>query len=313
MALLRLATRLAPTPGGPEGIPTEIVIGVSVRRRGPAVVTELVESGKAELVPDTDRPGSWTLRVNGTPQSHVDLDDPTDLAFEYLRRLASVVDLASTPREPIRVLHLGGGAFALPRYVAATRAGSKQRVVECDAALIAFVRRNLPLPRRADLRVRAGDGRSAVESERDGRYDLVVTDVFGDARVPGRFATVEFAAQVARVLRPSGWYAINLADGPPLAYARSQVATLRTVFQDVCLIADPGVLRQRRFGNVVLVAARDAVGLPVADLATAAARDACPARLVHGSDLDRFVAGARPMTDATATDSPPPPKGLFAG
>jgi hypothetical protein len=273
------------------------------------VVTELVESGKAELVADTDRPGGWTLRVGGTSQSYVDLTDPTALAFEYMRRLASVVDLAGPPRERLRVLHLGGGAFTLPRYVAATRAGSRQRVVECDAALTAFVRRHLPLPRGEDLRVRTGDGRSAVEAELDARYDLVVTDVFGDARVPARFATVEFATQVARVLRPGGWYAANLADGPPLTYARGQVATLRSVFPDVCLIADPGVLRHRRFGNVVLVAG---AGLPVADLATAAARDACQARLVHGTDLDRFVGGARPVTDATATDSPAPPLGLFA-
>jgi spermidine synthase len=275
------------------------------------VVTELVESGTAELVPDPDRPGGWTLRVDGTPQSHVDLTDPTALAFEYMRRLASVVDLAGSPPEALRVLHLGGGAFTLPRYVAATRAGSRQRVVELDAPLTAFVRKHLPLPRGEDLRIRSGDGRSAVESEPDARYDLIVTDVFGDARVPGRFGTTEFAAQVARVLRPGGWYAVNLADGPPLAYARGQVATLRAVFADVCLITDPGVLRGRRFGNVVLVAAREG-GLPAADLATTAARDLFPARLLHGTDLDRFVGGARPMTDATATDSPPPPLGLFA-
>ena len=281
------------------------------RRRGPAGVVEPVDLGTAELEPDTDNPGGWTLLIDGTPQSYVDLTDPTALHFEYVRRLASVVDTATPDRGPLRVLHLGGGALTLPRYVEATRKGSVQRVVEADAGLIALVRRQLPLPRNADLRVRAADGRAALEASAPDRFDLVVTDVFDGARVPGRFATVEFAGQVARVLRDRGRYVVNLADGPPLGYARRQVATLRAVFGEVCLMAEPAVLRGRRFGNVVLVAAARPGTLPVAALATAAARDSCPARTVSGEDLDRFVAGARPVSDAEPLDSPIPPPGLF--
>jgi hypothetical protein len=47
-------------------------------------------------------------------------------------------------------------------------------------------------------------------------------------------------------------------------------------------------------------------------LATDAARDAFPARLLHGAELDRFAAGARPATDGAAEDSPEPPRALFA-
>jgi spermidine synthase len=280
-------------------------------RQGAATVIERVDSGTAELVPDTDRPGAWTLRLDGTPQSYVDLDDPTHLGFEYMRRLGSVLDAAAPPGAPLHVLHLGGGGLTLPRYVAATRPRSPQRVVELDEALTALVRRVLPLARGTDVRVRGGDGRAAVEASPPTRYDVVVTDVFGGARVPAPFTTVEFAAQAARILRPGGLYVANLADGAPLAFARSQVATLRAVFAEVCLIAEPGVLRGRRFGNVVLVAACEPGRLPVAELATAAARDSVPARLVSGADLTRFAAGAHPTHDATATGSPAPPPGLF--
>ncbi|MBN1172220.1 MAG: fused MFS/spermidine synthase [Micromonosporaceae bacterium] len=281
------------------------------RHRGPAAITEPVETGIAQLLPDTDRPGGWTVLLDGTPQSYVDLTDPTVLEFEYIRRLASVIDTAAEPGLPLRVLHLGGGGLTLPRYVAATRPRSVQRVIELDAALIAVVRRHLPLPRNADLRVRAADGRAAIEATAAGRFDVVVADVFGGAQVPGRFATVEFAAHVARVLRPDGRYVANLADGPPLTFARRQAATLRAVFGEVCLLAEPAVLRGRRFGNVVLVAAPRRGILPVADLATAAARDTCPARMVTGSDLDRFVAGARSVGDSDAHPSPNPPADLF--
>src|SRR5436309_4208111 len=93
-----------------------------------AVIRAQVEYGYAELVGDPDRPQGWTLLLDGTAQSHVDLDDPTHLEFEYVRRLAHVADLAAAPTAPLRVLHLGGGAWTLARYVAATRPASPQWV-----------------------------------------------------------------------------------------------------------------------------------------------------------------------------------------
>src|SRR5690606_19675579 len=146
------------------------------------------------------------------------------------------------------------GALTLPRYLAVTRPGSIQRVVEHDAALIELVRTRLPLPRGADVRVRAADARAAVQATSDGRYQVVINDVYSGARMPARLVSVEFASQVARVLRPGGWYAVNLADRRPLEFTRGQVATLRQVFADVCLIGEPGTLRGRRFGNLLLVA-----------------------------------------------------------
>jgi spermidine synthase len=276
------------------------------RRRSGAVI-EPVDLGVAEIVPDRDRPGGWTLYIDGVPQSHVDLDNPTYLEFEYMRRLGSIIDAAGPTGEPLRVLHLGGGALTLPRYVAATRPGSRQRVVERDAALIALVRRVLPLPAQADLRVRVADARTAVEGTRTHAFDLIVGDVYRGAQMPGAVASVQFAEQVVRVLRPGGYYAVNIADLPPLAFSRVEVATLRAAFAEVCVIAEAGLLRGRRYGNVVLVATNRPGRLPIAALTAAALRDVFPARVLHGSSLDRFVAGARPMSDATAEDSPKPP------
>jgi spermidine synthase len=272
---------------------------------------EQVDQGTAALVPDRDRPQAWTLLVEGVPQSHVDLGDPTYLEFEYMRRLASVIDAAGPAGTPLRVLHLGGGALTLPRYLEATRPRSRQRVVERDAALIELVRRVLPLPRGADLRVRVADARAAVETTRDAAFDLVIADVYRGAQMPATVSSVEFVAHVARLLRPGGLYAVNVADLPPLAFSRIQAATLRTAFPDVCVIAEAGTLRGRRYGNVVLAAATRPGGLPVERLGATARRDAFPARLLHGDDLNRFIAGARPMTDVTAQDSPKPPPGLL--
>ncbi|MDT0274810.1 spermidine synthase [Blastococcus goldschmidtiae] len=269
-----------------------------------------VAGGTAELLADADRDGSWVLMVNGTPQSHVDLADPTHLEFEYVRRIGHVLDLAAAAGEPLDVVHLGGGALTLPRYVATTRPGSRQRVVEIDQPLTDLVREYLPLPRNARVRVRAADARAALVTLHPASADVVVTDVFAGARTPAHLTTVEFAREVARVLRPGGIYAANVADGPPLRFARGQVATLRQVFRHVCLLAEPGTMRGRRFGNLVAVASDGE--LPLAGLSRACARDPMPARVVDGEDLERFAGRALPVSDAEAQPSPEPPAGVFA-
>lgn len=279
------------------------------RRRDAGRVTAQVDTGSAELVPDPDRPGSWTLLLDGAPQSHVDLADPTHLEFEYVRRLAAALDLLAPAGAPLRVLHLGGGALTLPRYVRATRPGSAQRVIEVDGALVELVRRELPWPTDPRLRVRVADARAALAASRDGGYDVVLADVFAGARTPAHLTSVEFAAEVARVLRPGGWYLANVADGPPLRHARAQVATVRTVLPRLCLVGDAAVLRGRRYGNLVLVAGRTEP--PVPELTRRVAGDWFPGRVLAGDELDRFAAGARVVRDADATDSTPPPPGIF--
>jgi spermidine synthase len=267
--------------------------------------------GRVELLRDADRREAWMLLIDGVPQSHVDLEDPGYLDFEYVRRIGHVIDAAAPAGRPLRVLHLGAGAFTLARYVAATRPGSPQLAVEVDAALVDLIRLRLPLD--AKVRVRVGDARTELERMATARFDVVIADVFAGGRTPADLTSAEFWAAARRVLRGTSWagvVAANVADGAPLAHARSQVATALTVFPHACLIADAAVLRGRRFGNLVLAASPGP--LPVDVLTRRAAGDPMPGRVVHGRDLARFTAGAKPVTDATATPSPAAPPGAFA-
>ncbi|WP_119583774.1 spermidine synthase, partial [Streptomyces europaeiscabiei] len=248
--------------------------GQGRRGQGADAVVEEVDGGLAELLPDRDRPRAWTLLVDGAPQSHVDLDDPAYLSFEYQRRLGHVIDLVAPAGRPVHVVHLGGGAFTLARYVAATRPRSTQQVVERDAALVQLVRRQLPLDPNARVRVRSTDAREGLAKVPDEWADLVIADVFSAARTPAHLTSTEFLTDVRRVVRPGGYYAANLADGPPLAHLRGQIATAAGVFPELALIADPTVLRGRRFGNAVLVASGRP--LPVAELTRRAASDPHP-------------------------------------
>ncbi len=268
-----------------------------------------VDGGRAELVPDPDRPRAWTLLLDGAPQSHVDLDDPAYLDFAYQRRLGHIIDLVAPPGRPVGVVHLGGGACTLARYTAATRPRSTQQVVERDAALIALVRRELPLDPGARIRVRSADARAALAKLPDGRADLVITDVFSGARTPAHLTSTEFLEEVRRVLCPGGQYAVNLADGPPLAHLRGQIATAAAVFAERALVADPAVLRGKRFGNAVLLASENP--LPLAELTRRAASDPHPGRVLHGRELTDFTGGAGPVGDADAVASPAPPPSAF--
>ncbi|MER8185189.1 fused MFS/spermidine synthase [Kitasatospora sp. NPDC094015] len=259
-------------------------------------------------MPDLDHDGGWLLTLDGTPQSYVDLADPTHLEFEYVQRLAHLADALAPAGQPVTALHLGGGALTLPRYLAATRPGSRQRAVEVDGPLVRFVQQQLPWP--DGIEVTVGDARAALAEAPAGSADLLVADVFRGSRTPAHLTTVEFLALAAAALRPGGCYAANLADGPPLAFARAQAATLRAVFPHTCLIAEPSVLRGRRYGNVLLVGST--AELPVEELSRRLAADPFPARLADRAELAALVRGVAPVTDDRAEDSPPPPEGAFS-
>ncbi|MFJ2647764.1 spermidine synthase [Streptomyces sp. NPDC087420] len=273
-------------------------------------VVRVVDHGTAKLMPDVDRERAWLLTVDGAPQSYVDLDEPTHLEFEYTRRLAHVVDSVAPPGAPLAVLHLGGGGLTLPRYVAVTRPDSPQHVVEADAGLLALVAERLPIPAGVGISVHHADARRWLGQAEGRSADVVVADVFGGSRVPAHLTSVEYAREAERVLRTDGIYLANLADGAPFDFLRSQLATFAAVFEELALIAEPGVLRGRRFGNAVLVASHSAID--TAALARRTASDAFPARVEHGSSLVRFTGDAMAVRDAGAVPSPRPPDGAFS-
>src|SRR5437868_1912762 len=109
--------------------------------------TRLSDGMRAVIRADRWVPGAFELVVDGTPQSHVNLDNPAELFFEYIARMGHVIDQLKQPGEPLTALHLGAGALTIPRYIEATRPGSRQQVLELEPELVELVRRELPLPR----------------------------------------------------------------------------------------------------------------------------------------------------------------------
>lgn len=265
----------------------------------------------ARVVPAKYTSG-FELEVDGTPQSHVDPDDPTHLSFEYVARMGAVIDRLRLPGQPLTAVHLGAGAMTIPRYIEATRPGSRQQVVELEPELVALVRAELPLPRGAAVRVRIGDARAVLGKLPPalvGHVDLLVSDVYSGAQTPAHLTSAEFYREAARMLAPDGVLLVNVADGAGLAFARRQVATIRAVLPEVIVLAEVQVLKGRRFGNLVVAAS--SARLPTEWLPRLMAAGPHPAKVAEGREIDEFVRGAVPVTDADAVASPKPRESLF--
>jgi spermidine synthase len=226
--------------------------------------------------------------------------------------MGAVIDRLRMPRQPLTAVHLGGGALTIPRYIEATRPGSRQQVIELEPALWDLVRQELPLPRGGSLRVRIGDAREGLDrlpAGLVGNVDLLVSDVYSGAQTPAHLTTVEFYRSAARFLAPDGVMMVNVADGAGLAFARRQIATVRAVLEHVIVLAEVQTLKGRRFGNLVIAAS--ASPLPTEWLPRLMAAGPHPAKVAQGAELEELARGARVVTDADATPSPKPASSLF--
>jgi hypothetical protein len=255
---------------------------------------QAIATGTAELVRDRVDPRGWTVLVNGVPSSYVH-GDPLVLGFEYLQWFGAVLDALAPAGAPLRVSHVGGGGCTMARYVAAARPGSVQVAYEVDADLVTLVRRAFDLKAVPGLRIRAQEGRAGLAEAPAAVADVVIRDAFAGALVPAALTTEEWLAVVRRVLRPGGCYLANIADRADLSLARREAATALRQFEYVALIAEPGQLRGRRYGNVVLLASD--VPLPDQALVRALASAATPARLVPTEQVVDLTSGAQVLTD----------------
>jgi spermidine synthase len=260
-------------------------------------------ASRIELVPDDDGRGGVTVMMDGSPQSHVNLADPASLGFEYIAAFAAVIDTLGSG--PLGVTHIGGAGMTLARYVNAERPGSPQIVLEPNVELTELVRRELPLPRRHRIRVRPVDGLTGVAQLADASADVLVLDAYAGGRVPAELTTVEFLADASRVLRPNGTMLLNVADEPDMTYLRRVYAGLLTVFGQVALVGTHEVLKGKRFGNTVAVAAHHR--LDIAALRRQVARMPFPTGLRDGVQLARQFPGSAGFTTADSAPSPPPP------
>ncbi|WP_104106617.1 fused MFS/spermidine synthase [Nocardioides sp. 616] len=259
--------------------------------------------GGAEIVP-TERRTAFALRTDGQLQSYVDLADPLHLAFDYVRRLGDVLDVVDPPGEPLRVVHVGGAAMSLPRYVAATRPRSSQIVLEPDTETTEQVRAHLPLPPRSGIKVRPQDGRTGLGALRPDSAEVILVDAFDRGRVPADLVTVEAFTTMRGVLLDGGLLLFNLVDRAPFSWSRRALAAGRSVFDATALHVEPAVLKGRRAGNVLLLASTRQQPLDTVHARLRGRQTGF--RVLAGTQVGDFFGGGVPFTDSDSEASGAP-------
>jgi spermidine synthase len=207
------------------------------------------------LEADPRNPGGYELVLDDLPHSYVDLDDPTHLEFNYVRWIAKAIDGVYPPKAPLDVVFVGGGGFTLPRWLEATRPGSRAHVLEVDGELVEFDEEHLELREAPGLRISVGDARTEMLNVETDSADVVVGDAFGNHAVPWHLATSEWIDEVKRVLKPGGLYALNVIDTPPMDLMRAEAATLLEEFADVRVVTFG--YEERPFGGNAVMLASD--------------------------------------------------------
>lgn len=219
----------------------------------------LSRSGVEAAIMGDEAVGGWALWLGDVEQSHVDLEDPSVIRHEYLRRIANVLDTLRPVGEPISALHLGAGALTLPRYLQHTRPGSAQTVVEIERELVDFVVSVLPLPAGMRLDAMLADARDAVAALPENSVDAVVLDIFTGEESPAHLACTSFYVELLRLLVPDGVLTINVGDDPGLRFAAGQIRALDAACTahgtpGPRVLTDSSMLSGRYPGNLVLVA-----------------------------------------------------------
>lgn len=252
----------------------------------------------ASVVPDEARPNGRTLVLDTLRHAYVDVADPTHLEFRYIRWFAAATAGPVAERQgDVDGLHLGGGGFTFPRYLAVTQAASRHTVLEIDPQIQRIAEEELGFAPSEQIRVRLGDARLSIEMEVDDSFDVVMGDAFGGMSVPWHLTSREFLAEVDRVLRPDGRYVMNVIDGPELRFARAETATLRTLFEHVAVVTDADALAGRRGANIVLVASHEPLDVAAIVDRIDQVDPSGVGQVSLDPALDEFTAGAPVLTD----------------
>ncbi len=241
----------------------------------------IVRSGELVAERDPLRPSGRLLRQGEMDASYIDLADPAHLEFDYMRWTRIVLRAARARR----VLHVGGGACALARALAAEDPGGRQEVCEIDARVLALAREHFGLRRAPGLRVRHVEGRAFVAGQPDRSWDAIVIDAFVDATVPRSLITVQAVAEVARVAPLA---LINVVDDRSARDVSVIAAALACSFEFVWAVG-------ARPGNTVLVAGDAPLDLELIGAQVAA--DPSRARVTTPAALARLAAGAVALRD----------------
>jgi spermidine synthase len=191
-----------------------------------------------QLVVREETPGVRTLQFgdDGVIQSRVNMNDPLDLKLPYTR--ATMLAWALKPR-PKRVLIIGLGGGAMPRFFYRALPEAHIDVAELDPAVLAVAREYFELPDDSRLTVHIGDGRKFVQAA-PSKWDLVVLDAYSADDIPRHLATAEFLGEVKAHLEPGAILAGNVWSRDHNRLYDEMARTWADTFGALCIVPIEG-------------------------------------------------------------------------
>ncbi len=212
---------------------------------------------------------------NTLRHSEIKLNEPERLQYPYHQIYEAFINKTRGKNsDPIRLLCLGGGGYAFPLCLLATRPGSEIVVAEIDPGVTRAAQEAFGLPTNAPIEIHHMDARNYVaDAVRKNRehpgsvppFDVILCDSLGEYDIPWHMTTREFDEMVASLLKPGGLYLVDQIDAYEHGgFLNAMNQTLRAVFPSVAAVS---VIRDLRPRNTVVWASGTAP-LDAGDIAT---------------------------------------------
>lgn len=169
-----------------------------------------------------------------------DVRDPKYLHYGYMKVYAEMTDYIAREKPAFQALHIGGGGYTLPRYIATVYPEASDTVIEIDPGVTEIAYERMGLEDTSTVKSINADARMVVDELADsGPYDLVIGDAFNDLSVPYHLTTREFNQKLRDVMSPDGVYLLNVIDKLEGGrFLPSMVRTLQSVFPHVYVLSD---------------------------------------------------------------------------
>lgn len=255
---VRRATVPRVVPGGPDEPAFRFAEFITPADRYEHDLAEVYTSGTSAFQDYLiGRSEAWgrMLVLDGVVQS-TEADE-----FIYHEGIVHPACYAAAVGAPVRdALVLGGGEGACLREVLRWRTVEHVTMVDIDAEVVAACRQHLPQHHRGafdDPRVTLvlGDAVDFLRSVPDASLDVVISDMTDPVEDgPSTFCfTVEFFAEIARILRPHGVLAVQAGPASPIEVTlhAKVIRTLQAVFPSVIPYAVDAPCYGRDLGFVI--------------------------------------------------------------
>lgn len=208
---------------------------------------------------DANAPNIRKMSLDKLMHSAVNLDDPTQLIYEYEQVYEALLDQYYPAPDPIKAMIIGGGGFVFPHYLEVTRPGSAIEVSEIDPAVTEAAHAAFGFPRdtsievyNMDARNRVADVARALEGDPSlPSFDCIFGDSINDFSVPYHLTTVEFVRTVRDLLTDDGLYMLNLIDRFSSGrFLGAAVTTCRQAFDHVYVF---NTLGEKAMGDIFVL------------------------------------------------------------